>query len=116
MTDREKLVELLAQKCNLVKGCIGCRDRLPQSASCRESLYGALADHLIANGVTVQEWNSVEDKLPKEKSKVLVFWFSNVHEVTYLGDGTFRTLAGQSVIIGRDVKYWMPLPKTPKED
>ena len=26
-----------------------------------------IADHLIANGVTVQEWISVDDRLPEEK-------------------------------------------------
>ena len=32
-----------------------------------------IADHLISNGVTVQEWISVEDKLPPYNHNVLVY-------------------------------------------
>ena len=32
-----------------------------------------IADHLIANGVTVQEWISVKDKLPPYNRDVLVY-------------------------------------------
>ena len=32
-----------------------------------------IADHLIDNGVTVQEWISVEDKLPPYNRYVLVY-------------------------------------------
>lgn len=32
-----------------------------------------IADHLISNGVTVQEWVSVEDKLPPYNHNVLVY-------------------------------------------
>ena len=32
-----------------------------------------IADHLIRNGVTVQEWISVEDKLPPYNHNVLVY-------------------------------------------
>ena len=32
-----------------------------------------VASHLIANGVTVQEWISVKDRLPEEDGKYIVF-------------------------------------------
>ena len=31
-----------------------------------------IADHLISNGVTVQEWISVKDRLPDQSGEVLV--------------------------------------------
>ena len=56
---REKLIELL---CNLPtpEFVIGTR-----RAGKKLITAGFIADHLIANGVTVQEWISVEDKLPE---------------------------------------------------
>ena len=32
----------------------------------------AVADYLLGNGVTVQEWISVEDRLPEDQEEVLV--------------------------------------------
>ena len=33
-----------------------------------------IADHLISNGVTVQEWISVKDRLPEEKVNCIVHY------------------------------------------
>jgi hypothetical protein len=108
MADREKLVDIV---CGVMQGvCVEHCNHQP--CYC----VATIVDALIANGVTVQEWIPVEDRLPEEKSKVLVFWFGNVHEVTYLGDGTFETLARQCVISGMDVTHWMPLPEPPREE
>ena len=59
MSVRAKLIELL---CNLPapEFVIGTR-----RAGKKLITAGFIADHLIANGVTVQEWISVEDKLPE---------------------------------------------------
>lgn len=40
--------------------------------SCRSCNARNIADHLISNGVTVQEWVSVEDRLPEENTTVIV--------------------------------------------
>ena len=57
MDVREKLVELL--------------DIIIQPG---QKTLGDIADYLISNGVTVQEWISVEDRLPTWRDgKVLVF-------------------------------------------
>lgn len=60
MDARKKLVELL---CNLPtpEFVIGTR-----RAGKKLITAGFIADHLIANGVTVQEWVSVKDRLPTE--------------------------------------------------
>ena len=55
MDVREKLVELLQSAPADITGNHG---------------VGALADYLIANGVTVQEWISVKERLPQENEPV----------------------------------------------
>lgn len=52
MTDREKLVELLADHCDMKdKRCAGCENGLPEAVECKNSRFGKVADHLLANGV-----------------------------------------------------------------
>ena len=65
MDVREKLVELI--KAGIRKG-LRARgdDRLDYS-------FEYVADYLITNGVTVQEWISVKDRLPKDDSDVLAY-------------------------------------------
>ena len=64
MNDRikEKLVELLTD--NLPRCGNLPRWDNPLQLSCDEQVQ-RIADHLISNGVTVQEWISVEDRLPE---------------------------------------------------
>lgn len=62
MNVREKLVELL--KTNACPSPFMC------DTACRYYGFGdcfpdRFADHLLANGVTVQEWISVNDRLPE---------------------------------------------------
>ena len=68
MDVKEKLVEL-------IDSCSGCPDGMsPFDDSCGSCRYKesamcnleCLADQLIANGVTVQEWISVKDRLPED--------------------------------------------------
>ena len=56
MNVKEKLVELLA----------------PTSLNFEEAAY--LADYLVKNGVTVQEWISVKDRLPEKKANCIVYY------------------------------------------
>lgn len=66
MADHEKLVELLAQCCETrAKGCVGCERNLPQAVECKMSRFGKVADHLIANGVTVREWIPAAERMPE---------------------------------------------------
>ena len=68
MTDREKLIELrregeeIAENfCVSRQECCQCPYNTPNG--CQE---GLIADHLIANGVTVQQWIPVTERLPQE--------------------------------------------------
>lgn len=76
-----------------------------------------VADHLIAHGATVQEWISVDDRLPEFCVSVLARCFYH---------GKWRTLvchtskenAGEwytdEVCQWVKVTHWMPLPEPPK--
>ena len=79
-----------------------------------------IADHLIANGVTVQKWIPVTERLPEEKQLVLAVCKSGK---IFVGDywdcyGTIiwriRTARDSTKIITQIVTHWMPLPEPPK--
>ena len=102
MDVREKLVELLQSAPADIMGNIGA---------------GVLADHLISNGVTAQEWISVKDRLPEFCVSVLARCFHH---------GKCRTLVCHTskenaeewytdeVCQWVKVTHWMPLPEPPK--
>lgn len=76
---------------------------------------GDIADHLIANGVTVQEWISVTERLPEEDyTFVLVLvetWKRTVGVALYAEHGFYNPLAENTPM---NVTHWMPLPNPPK--
>lgn len=85
-----------------------------------------IADHLISNGVTVQEWISVkdrlpEDDLPKDTKKKMI------RCLVYTNKGTIKPCVRQRwEVNGKLVPWqwnkdlfakpthWMPLPQPPK--
>lgn len=81
-----------------------------------------LADYLIAHGVTVQEWISVKDELPKYTDEYNVMVgvaseFGYFEKVTTL---RFERIKGKEPrwVIPKNKIYnvisWMPLPQPPK--
>ena len=68
----------------------------------------AVADYLLDNGVTVQEWISVEDRLPKPFESVLVFRDGKISIDYNEGNGWFAYDFN-----GKRVTHWMPLPLAP---
>ena len=113
--DREKLIEL-----------IRCADFSPTKGAVATigsrfttEFIEAVADHLIANGVTVQQWIPVKERLPKEGETVLAFgyWHEKFQPLCcYLSPHHkgewFTNVAGQQVY---EVTHWIPLPETPME-
>jgi hypothetical protein len=100
-TMREKLIELLKSG--------GVRD-FPFNA--------ALADHLIANGVTVQKWIPVTERLPEKYGKYLCRYVFNesaeyphLEVISYYP--TMTRFQGEGSC-GMRVTHWMPLPEAPK--
>ena len=69
-----------------------------------------IADHLIDNGVTVQEWISVKDKIPPDQEEVLVLTQSK-NGVRNVDKGYWAI--DHFIHRGRaEVTHWMPLPRT----
>ena len=95
MDVREKLVELLTE-------FYGC-DPMYYDVDAL-----AIAQHLIAHGVTVQEWISVDDRLPEDGDVVIICTNKNF---VYAGE-----LIGDTWFLDNDswtatVTHWMPLPQ-----
>lgn len=126
MDVREKLIELL---CNLPtpEFVIGTR-----RAGKKLITAGFIADHLISNGVTVQEWIPVDDRLPEipegwtETPEPVLYMMKNTKTIYagYYGEGGvwkdkyFRQYAdSRNGVDVDDVLCWMwqhDLPKPPK--
>ena len=90
-------------------------------------MYKQLADHLIANGVTVQDvndinvgnkWISVKDRLPEGDKVVMCYKAGRGIRFGTLLDATYAD--GVQAFMDRDrtfafgVTHWMPLPQPPK--
>ena len=99
---REKLVELLTKYFGVDPAYYGI-----------EAAH--LADHLIAHGVTVQEWISVAEKLPQNFISVLGYMtdageFPPVRECYTVGNAFFFPALGDL----HPVSHWCELPQPPK--
>ena len=125
---REKLVELLG---NLfcgdygINGCDSCKYNTEVMCSAH-----ACADHLIANGVTIQRWIPVEERLPEDylpknsmvkQSKVLTALKSSNGAITVRSQMRYRMTWYTSApwawkCSGSEITHWMPLPEPPKEE
>ena len=69
----------------------------------------AVADYLLDSGVTVQEWISVNDRLPKPFENVIVFRDGKISIDYNEGNGWFAYDFN-----GKRVTHWMPLPQPAK--
>ena len=99
---REKLVELL--------------DIIIQPG---QKTLGDIADHLIANGVTVQEWISVKDRLPDKGQDVLCSRGNHIGALmdvyTYMGDDKWDdTYGNRSCTEDEGITNWQYLPQPPE--
>ena len=78
-----------------------------------------IADNLISNRVTVQEWISVDDGLPKDRDWVLVnhTGYATPKKAKYKDDFSPHLpvflIDGDNGNKGK-VTHWMPLPQPPK--
>lgn len=105
MDVREKLVELLTKYFGIDTAYYGI-----------EAAH--LADHLIANGVTVQEWISVNDRLPEEKVDCIVHYkHAYCDNDDYWAIGIcFYDGEKFQMDLSYKVTYWQYLPHPPKEE
>ena len=103
MDVREKLVELLTE-------FYGC-DPMYYDVDAL-----AIAQHLVDNGVTVQGWVSVKDRLPEPWEQVLIYSRHDFCELAlYIGvPGKWRVTWNHEMLDADSVTHWMPLPLPPK--
>ena len=75
-----------------------------------------IADHLIAHGVTIQEWISVDDELPEDDSDVLAYLRigeeSRICQANYAKGMWFDWIFNTPVT--ESITHWMPIPQPPK--
>ena len=116
MDVREKLVELLQDENNPVWRWF------PNNMAMMQ-----LVDYLISNGVTVQEWISVDERLPEEDGCYIVtacdegcscgdgIWYDTVviEAEHYKGEWSWNE-NGTEYDITDLVTHWMPMPNPPK--
>ena len=112
MDVREKLVELLG---NIYLPMMAGSDTIGEY-NIPHKFKRDIADHLIANGVTVQEWISVKDRLPKEKVNCIVHYkHAYCDNDGYWAIGTcFYDGNKFQMYWSYKVTHWMPLPDLPK--
>ena len=103
MDVREKLLDLI----------IDAKRTDPETGSFTEYL----ADHLIANGVTVQEWISIYDELPEVGEYVVCIAKRNPFSrfmpmiARIEKNGWVNPITEQYI---SEVTHWMPMPEPPK--
>ena len=75
-----------------------------------------LADYLVSNGVTVQDWVSVKERLPKEKVNCIVHYkHAYCDNDDYWAIGTcFYDGEKFQLYPAYKVTHWMPIPQPPK--
>jgi hypothetical protein len=96
MTDREKLIELFVESAAMD--------------------YKDSAAYFLDNGVTIQNWIPVSERLPDENQVVLCmrrngsYWVAQWTYIDWMwyDENEWRT--------EKEVTHWMPLPEPPKED
>ena len=75
-----------------------------------------IADHLISNGVTVQEWISVDDRLPEGKVNCIVHYkhaYCDNDDYWAIGICFYDGEKFQMDLLYK-VTHWQYLPKPPK--
>ena len=107
MDIREKLVELLTE-------FYGC-DPMYYDVDVL-----AIADHLVSNGVTVQEWISVKDRLPEDSNDgfadAVLVTDGFVQHMAYFVGGEWRFAESGEIKepMWYRITHWMPLPLEPE--
>ena len=93
-----------------------------------QKTLGDIADHLINNGVTVQEWIPVKDRLPEQPTNRVDeqgrSWFTpDIDCIVYDGENVFAAhyyfqnkcfWYSDTLHPLKNITHWMPLPNPPK--
>ena len=116
MDVREKLVELLGRVQQM--GVIYKENQMDERYPTIEQIRNTeVAARLIANGVTVQEWISVDDRLPEVGGYVVCIAKRNPFSrfmpmvARIEKNGWVNPMTEQYI---SEVTHWMPMPDLPK--
>ena len=127
MDVKEKLVELLGrvQQMGVIYKENQMDERYPTIEQIRNTEVAAC---LIANGVTVQEWISVEDRLPDSNGQYIVtacdegcaagegIWYGTVVVTAEYYNGCWTWYeGGHEYDLDGIVTHWMPIPEPPQK-
>lgn len=116
--ERKRLMALLGAAHN-----IACEAGLFEDATYAQQL-GEEADYLLANGVTLQKWIPVTERLPglipcnagTAYSEAVIVWTDGKKAMVAVWDGIdFLCASEYWEADGEEVTHWMPLPEPPKE-
>ena len=123
MDVREKLVELLKNAKSAMKS---------EKLSCDIARNMFVVDFMMANGVTVQEWISVDDRLPEDSGYYLVVYRDKYNgSISIAFDMYVKCNVGEwwesefacditkqflwaTRLQEQEVTHWMSLPQPPK--
>ena len=127
---REKLIELLTKYFDIGDSYAYNLTRVKSAFACGtmgfddfeefdDETVADIADHLIANGVTVQEWIPVTERLPEQTEPATavlgITKKGRCHIVYYYKGVTDDRFTGfYDIGLKVDVTHWMPLPQPPK--
>lgn len=108
----EERMRLRCQKQEIVneEGFYLCNDcPYCEKNGCMETL---LADRLIQNGVTIQEWVSVEERLPEESLDSVMGYDEYRERCVFVQYYKGEWILGNHESV--KITHWMPLPEPPK--
>lgn len=114
LNDREKLIELILEADEVCSqtDCLECKYQYKR----KENTCGdvMLADYLIANGVAVQRWIPVTERLP-EDGQIVLTCKNGICEVQTYEARRNGWVSGRWFWSMAFVTHWMPLPNPPKD-
>ena len=113
MNVREKLVELLKNAKAAMKS---------ENLSCDIARNMFVVDFMMSNGVTVQEWISVDERLPEKDGQYLIFttqYFTPDHidEIDHKDGIEISGYSKRFGFLSKNglyAKYWCEMPQPPK--
>ena len=101
------------------KFCKVCRDKpcnIKDGETCTNNIANYIREAVKEEaGYRKQEWISVDERLPEEDTRVLVYLnIPKTDANTYTFFDTDRILIGKWIRWNKFVSHWMPLPEAPK--
>lgn len=112
---REKLIELISRTPS------GGLNKITDPSEFANQMVQRIADYLLLNGVTVQKWIPVTERLPEKNGRYLCRYIFNDHYdmpfeqvLSYFATDKKPHFQNESDEFGMKVTHWIPLPEPPK--